>query len=315
MKKIYITILLLTVFSSTHVFSQIISEPSISWSLGSIPAFAFFPMGGNVTYDENQLSTYIAGIGLDFFKVNPNPYRGTSLLNFSVYFIGLNYNSLFSDSKAKFFNWGYARVGPKYNTKFLGLDIGTQIGYAFVLIGKTSEASTSYQHGFDVGFTINLTSESIPKQNCSFRLEHLDRLEIDEGKFQLVTGLCPTLAGKKAILTLDFSCNLLKAEAAFKTKPTFHARTILISFVDENHGFHEEITTEYEAKYSSVEANISNGLCYDKKLDVNLKTIVDINTDGRFIAFIVGKTLRWGDPPTAKLLIRENAFVKVEQID
>lgn len=125
-----------------------------SWELRTTPAIGFFPFGGNADVQRTQLGLYAIGSAIDLLNLNYDETR-LSLLNASIYLIGLNWEALSPDSDAEFFNLGYARIGPHYrfpvpNEKY---SLGAQIGYGFVLVGNYERRETKYLHGLDASFT------------------------------------------------------------------------------------------------------------------------------------------------------------------
>lgn len=134
-----------------------------------MPVTGFLPMTGNMPIVETQILSYISGISMDMVNwvkadsiadcdINEQRF---SLVNISANLLGLNYASFSSESKARFFNIAYTRIGPHY--RFSGLNkqgrfaFGVQAGYGILLIGNTSYAPTSYQSGLDFSFTLTLT--------------------------------------------------------------------------------------------------------------------------------------------------------------
>ncbi len=133
----------------------------------SIVALGFFPLGGNLVVPEAQLSTYVGGVNFALFPTWGRNYRFT-LFGAGAYLIGFNWlalaeptaeekaQGLADDSKATFFNWGLARVGPQVRFKnvFGTSALGAELGYAWLLRGDTTRVETKYQHGLELSFTV-----------------------------------------------------------------------------------------------------------------------------------------------------------------
>jgi len=164
-------------------------KTAFRFEIQSIPAWGFFPLGGDSLSNDTNLGTFITGTSLDVFGFDflkklsftkieiengryvQNRYTYTneaddfgeriSLLNVSAYLIGLNFNSLKPESKGQFFNVAYIRVGPRFRHKGYGkhgsMSIGGQFGYGFLLNGDISAASSTFQHGIDISFTFTWT--------------------------------------------------------------------------------------------------------------------------------------------------------------
>ncbi len=142
------------------------SEYDWRWDIRSIPAVGFFPLGG-AKFDDISLSTFICGSSVDIYGreiVNDEAdlVHRLTFLNFSAYLVGLNYAALNPSGEAKFFQIGYARIGPHYRfngykEKYGKYSIGTQFGYGFLLESNTTTARSKFQHGLDISFTFTWT--------------------------------------------------------------------------------------------------------------------------------------------------------------
>ena len=176
-KQLYIFVLYTVLLGITlSPFNGVaFSDDQISWGLRSVPALAFFPLGGNLRFDDNPLSTYIGGFSLDSRNLfSAGDYSAT--LNTSAYFLGLNVRKILQgkDSKAKVFNLAYVRVGPYFP---LIKGFGFQFGYGAVLWGDTGEGRSKIQHGLDLSFTFTWYETRSQEQ--------FDVTELPENRLQL----------------------------------------------------------------------------------------------------------------------------------
>lgn len=172
----------------------------VQFDFRSMPVVGFFPLSGNLSIKNTEFSTYIGGLSVDFFNKiqtktfyykepignnqarlytlcnNPeNPLEPQieesriSWLNVSAYLLGLNLAALGQDDKSNLVKYAYIRVGPHFKLKsFLNnnLSLGGQLGYAFVLSGDVSKATTTFQHGIDVSITFTWVGSPIPLIEC-----------------------------------------------------------------------------------------------------------------------------------------------------
>ena len=157
--KTYLFIIsLLTIISySSEAYAE---GDTVFFDARSIVALGFFPLGGNLSLQEGQLSTYIGGGGLDLLSSQGKDLR-ISWLNISGYLLGLNWLALEGGSETTFLNLGMFRAGPHFRWRSGLLDekvsFGMQAGYAAVLQGDTERAETKLQHGIDLAVTVSWT--------------------------------------------------------------------------------------------------------------------------------------------------------------
>ena len=132
----------------------------------AIPAMGFFPTGGSAEVNETQLSTYVSGASLDLLNFY-FPENKLSLMNASVYLLGLDWTKIGDQDEAYVAKLAYLRFGPHFLAPPLTLklpsgaekavgSLGFQVGYGLLLQSKLDELSTSTASGFDVSFTFSL---------------------------------------------------------------------------------------------------------------------------------------------------------------
>lgn len=156
--------LLLSLFMLTFSGEAFANERAfhvVEWDIRTLPVLGFFPLGGNLRISNTQISTYALGPGIDLFNFtdHQNEQRLT-VINFSTYLVGLNYNALLNSSEnLSVFSLAYFRVGPHYRFRGLykGISFGSQLGYGMVVEGNTEEGQSRYLHGLDVSFTMSFT--------------------------------------------------------------------------------------------------------------------------------------------------------------
>lgn len=136
----------------------------VEWDIRSLPVLGFFPIGGNLRISATQISTYAVGQGIDLFNFTDTFARNRlTILNFSAFLIGLNYNALLDvDDTLSLFSLAYLRVGPHYRwdgafNETGRFSLGGQLGYGMVIQGNTEEGESEYLHGIDVSFTLTYT--------------------------------------------------------------------------------------------------------------------------------------------------------------
>ncbi len=146
----------------------------IEWDVRSLPVLGFFPIGGNLSIDDAQLSTFMIGPSIDLLNINTAKTR-LSFLNISGYLLGVNYSALTGQNEnTQVIDVGFFRAGPHYRMSGLWgqrLALGSQIGYGVLLAGSTEERTSTFLHGIELSFSFSWTDYEPPTASGRVRFD------------------------------------------------------------------------------------------------------------------------------------------------